>query len=62
MAVSLSTPLTGHTVLPRNMIIFRFFYAFLLEADEPQGLVLPEGLVKLKILPHRVSNPRLVVP
>jgi hypothetical protein len=40
---------TRRTLLPRNIIIFMFWYPFLLEAEsKSQGLVRPEGLGKFK--------------
>jgi hypothetical protein len=43
-----------------EILFFCFWYTFLLEAEYPQGLVLPEGLGKLEKKNHsvhRVSNP-----
>jgi hypothetical protein len=69
MAVRLSAPPAGRTLLPRNIIIFFLMFPVLislrltkvlisLRLTKPQGLVRPEGLGTFKISPHRVSNPR----
>jgi hypothetical protein len=46
MAVNLSAPRTGRTLLPRNILFLML--PVLISVSEPQGLVRPEGLGKLK--------------
>jgi hypothetical protein len=53
MAVRFSALRTSRTLLPRN--IFLLLVQFMLEA-EPQGLMLPDGLGKLKKFIHRIGS------
>jgi hypothetical protein len=49
MAVRLSAPRTGRTLRPKNIIIFMVPVLISVKRlSEPQSLVLPEGLGKLK--------------
>jgi hypothetical protein len=48
MAVRMSAPRTGRILLPRNIIIFFFWYSFVLEAELTLGPSAAEGLGKLE--------------
>jgi hypothetical protein len=61
MIVRVLGPRTRRTLLPRNIIIFMFLVLISIRGwVKSQGLVLPEGLGKLKKIhsPHMVSKPR----
>jgi hypothetical protein len=52
MAVRLSALRTGRALLPRNIIFSASGTHFCYSLSEPQGLVRPEGLGKLKKFIH----------
>jgi hypothetical protein len=56
MAVRLSALRTGRALLPRNIIFVLLVLTSVRGLSKPQGLVLPDGLGKLKQIIHPIGS------